>query len=383
MLGLILAGGGARGAYEAGVLRFVFGDLPNITGKNPFPKVISGTSVGALTSTWLASKGPSGIFGLSDIWRNLEPHHIYNFDPRDLASLPSRMLGRNTPMAQASALLDPTPLREMLTKRIPWDALYARIGRGDLDALVIAATDVASGRATLFTDGVRSPRPRPTTVVHRTRITPDHCLASAAIPFVFPPVSVEGRYFVDGSLRQNTPLSPAISLGVTRALVVGVKKIRSEEASVSTSMAPSLSFLAGKALNSLMLDPVEEDLRQLRAINGFLEWGQKAYPDFLDRMRQEHRPFRIVKTVFIRPSDDIGRIAADAIRHHADRLPWPTRMLLRAMSGGDNSTEADLMSYLYFDSAFTAEIEQLGYEDARRMETEIATLLADEDEPLS
>jgi NTE family protein len=376
MLGMILAGGGARGAYEAGVLRFVFEELSHELGEAQLPRVVCGTSVGALNAVWLCAFGADGARRMSEVWRRLEPEHIYQFTTRDLVSLPGRLVGAGptTPFA----MFDPAPLYRMMRQSIDWNGLHTRIDRGDIQSFIVAATDVASGQATLFADGAHTPRPRPATHVRRARIRAEHCLASAAIPFVFPPVAVDGRHHVDGSLRQNTPLAPAIAAGVTRALVIGVKQGRGEEAPLPPDEAPTPAFLAGKALNALMLDPVEDDLRHLREINELLQWGEATYPGFQQRLQAEVRPYRHVETVFIRPSEDIGRIAADVFRRHGALLPWATRMLIGTVAG--NSVEADLASYLYFHRSFTAEIEQLGYEDARRREDELAELFSAHDE---
>lgn len=376
MLGLILAGGGARGAYEAGVLRFVFEVLPKRTGILPAPRVISGTSVGALNAAWIAAFGADGATRASNVWRNLKPDDVYHFTTRDLVSLPARLL-RASPGAPFS-LLDPSPLYRLIRESIDWNALHARIDREELDTMVIATTDVASGIATLFADGARLPRPRPAIAVRRTRMTAEHCLASSAIPFVFPPIQVGGRFHVDGSLRQNTPLAPAISMGVKRALVIGVKRSRGEEAPLPSNEAPTPAFLAGKAMNALMLDPVEEDLRHVQELNDIIEWGERAFPHFTHRLLTEHKAYHHVETVYIRPSEDIGRIAAETFRCEGAKLPWASRMLFHAVAG--SSQEADLASYLYFDRSFTGTIEQLGFEDAERNEDRLARLFQPRDE---
>ncbi len=376
MKGYILSGGGARGAYEAGALRFVLHDLPRRTGVDPTPDVISGTSIGALNGAWVGACGADGVHDLSAMWRDLTVERVYQLTARDLLRIPERMLGR----AGRVGLFDPAPLEALVRTAPPWAALYERIDRGDLKAFICAATDVASGFCTLFVDGAPFHHEHPTTRVVRGRIGPEHCLASAAIPLAFPPVQVEGRWYADGALRQNTPLSPALAMGVERALVIGVKRTRSPEDLVPATEAhdPTPAFIAGKALNALMLDPIEEDLRRLGSLNRLMAWGQAAYPDFLARMAREHRPYRPVQTVHLRPSEDIGRMAATLYRAHSARLPWATRMLLRNIASQESGAEADLLSFLYFDRSFTAEIEALGWEDAARREDELAALFSRE-----
>ncbi len=374
MLGFVLAGGGARGAYEAGVLRYVFTTLASRHGIDPNPDVISGTSVGALNGAWVGAMGPQGAAQLWEFWQNVTIEQVYNFSLTDFLRRPSRWLERTTEFGEGVGIFDPTPLYQLIRDRVPWAALHARIDSGALKAFMISATDVGSGRTRIFTDGDVRLRRAATSTATRCRIGPEHCLASAAIPFVFPAIRIDGRYFVDGALRQNTPLSPAVEAGIQRVLVVGVKRLKREEDAPNVSPTPA--FLAGKALNALMLDPIEENIRRIEALNGLMKWGCSAYPDFMARLTTEFKPYHIVEHVFLRPSEDIGRMAADVFRASSDRLPWAVRQLLGSIAGGEHQKEADLMSYLFFDRNFTAAIEDLGYSDAAHHEEELATLFA-------
>lgn len=364
MQGLVLAGGGARGAYEAGVLRYVFEDLVRETGVRFDPRVVSGTSIGALNGAWVAANGPESATELSRLWTTLTPDQVYRLEARELLTLLSRFVPRVGVTANA-ALFDAGPLWDLLEQRVRWGRIHRRIDRGDLTAFVVAATDIASGGTVLFTDGSRAPRDRAGTRVVRTRIDRRHCLASGAIPFVFPAVDVDGRWYADGGLRQNTPLAPAIHLGVTRALIVSVKQDRGREHRLPASVIPTPVFLAGKALNAMLLDPIEDDLRQLEAINRLLTFGAANWPDFAERARRANQGWRHVQTVYIRPTVDLGELALDLFRRHQHELPWATRMLLSWTADGEASGEADLLSYLYFHHRFAKAIEQLGWEDAR------------------
>ncbi len=377
MKGYILSGGGARGAYEAGVLRFVLQDFPRRTGVDPTPDVITGTSIGALTGAWVGALGAAGSQSLTELWQNLTVDRVYRLSARDLARLPEKLLGR----AGQTGIFDPGPLGDLIRQELPWPLLHGRIDRGELRAFACAATDVASGFCTVFVDGVpMHGHDHPTTRILPVRVQAEHCLASAAIPLIFPPVQVEGRWYVDGALRQNTPLSPALSLGVDRALVIGVKRTRSLDEISPDIPVPTPAFLAGKALNALMLDPVEEDLRRLQSLNRLVGWGATAYPDFVDRLTREHRPYREVRTVYLRPSEDLGRMAGAVYASHAPRLPWATRMLLRSLAG-EGPGEADLLSYLLFDRAYTGELEALGWSDAAAQEDELVALFSEETRP--
>lgn len=378
MLGFVLSGGGARGAYEAGVLRYVMTELPRRTGVDPMPKIVCGTSIGALTGAWIAAMGSQGALRISRIWQEMEPGDVYRFSARELVRT-TELLGLGAKDGSPrQALFDPAPVEALIRREIPWAALHDSIDRGRLRAFVAAATDVASGVAIAWVDGPRVEHDcTPTTCLVPARIGPEHCLASAAIPFVFPAVEVGGRWYVDGALRQNTPLSPALALGADRVLVVGVKRRKQGIHAAATAYAPTPAFLAGKALNALMLDPVEEDLRRLDSINELLKWGQRTYPGFLERMATELHPYRIVRAVHIQPSEDLGGMAAASFRACGEQLPLATRLLLKGIARNESPEEADLVSYLLFHRSFTGEAEALGFGDAARREEELAALYAE------
>jgi NTE family protein len=374
MLGLVLSGGGARGAYEAGVMRYVYGDLAPRLSRPLVFDLVCGTSIGALNGAWLAALAAEGARHISDYWRTVTPDAVYQFRAVDLVRVPEKFLRAAGPVERGAAVFDPAPLYAYVRDTMPWGELRSRIDRGDIKAFVVSVTDVANGRSVQFVDGIQKTRETGTMLMQPTRIRPDHCLASAAIPFIFPPVKVDGRYYVDGALRQNTPLAPAIQLGVGRALVIGVKRWKALDARAVDAVAPSPAFLAGKALNALMLDPVEEDIRRVDRVTELLEWSERAYPGYIERMAREFRSYRPIRTVHLRPSEDIGRLAAELFPVCEPDLPWATRMLLRGVAASENPQEADLMSYLLFHHRFTGALEELGYRDAAQREDELAAL---------
>ncbi|TNE91965.1 MAG: hypothetical protein EP330_03145 [Deltaproteobacteria bacterium] len=368
--GLILAGGGARGAYQAGVLRYIREHFPHADFD-----VISGSSIGAINGSFVASMGIEGAVRLSAFWRQLRPENVYDFSRGDLVSTPVRLLRPHPAVGHGASVWDATPLRTILERTVPWPNLYRRLDEGRLQAMIVAATDVGTGATVLFADGARAPRSRSHTRVLRTRIRAQHAAASAAIPLIFTPVEVDGHTYVDGSLRQNTPLSPVVDVGADRVLVIGLSRPRDPHRP-EVSIAPTPLFLAGKALNALLLDPIDDDLRQLEAINDLLRLGESLHPGFLDAVRA-HR-YRLIQPLMIRPSFDIGGLAAETFASHRGELPWASRVLLATVAAGEAEEEADLLSYIYMHAPFTRALEESGHEDAAEAHDQLEAFFADD-----
>jgi NTE family protein len=383
-LALVLAGGGARGAYEAGVLRFILKDLPARIGHPVAADLICGTSVGAINGAAIAAWNgdPQGPTELSEFWNELSVSDVYRFEALDLLRSPVRMM--RGPASDEMAWLDARPLHALMASRFPWEQLYEVIDGGRLQALVLTSTEVITGRCAQFIDGqIEANSMEEHRGIRRVfeRIGHRHVLASCAIPFLFPPVEINGTPMVDGSLRQNTPLSPALRMGAENALVVGtrVPKPIPPLADMVDAPKPSTGFLLGKALNALLLDPVHQDLDRIDLINEMLAAGSDVYgPDFVDRLNgalgnRISRRLRPINTLCIHPSEDLGRIAAQIWDPKKIETTRGTRFLLSTVAG--ESEEADLLSYLLFDASFTAVIEDLGHQDASARETEIIRFL--------
>ncbi len=372
MIGLILGGGGARGAYEAGVVRYLYTEFTQKTGIVFRPKVYCGTSIGALGAAWIAAAAEDSPRYLSYYWQTLLPGHVYRFGVGEMARALWGFL-RAPGTGRGFALFDAEPLYDLIGNVLPWARLYERLDRGEVHSVVVSATEVASGRCVLFHDGNgRIRRDTPTTRACHTRLNPTHVLASAAIPLIFPAITVDRRYYVDGGLRQNTPLSPAIELGVDRALLVTVQ--HEKVADTAPNVPPAPGFLAGKAMEALLIDNVDEDLRRVESFNRLLRWGTRTYPDFSEALATGLRPYNEVRTLVVRPSEPLGRIAVSAWAKVRDELPWGTRALFRAAG----EPGEDLLSMLLFHHAYTGEIEALGFSDARCMEGALAELLGED-----
>lgn len=373
--GLVLGGGAARGAYQVGVLRFVFCDLAERLGRPTWPSLVSGTSVGAQNAVFAAAQSQIAIDRLAHLWRNLDVEQVYRFRLGNAISLLRSTLGS----ASDFALLDPTPFYELAAHRFPRGFLRRAIDTGRCHALIISATDVDTGYNTLFIDTADEAlafAPGPATRHERVRITVKHIYASGALPVVFPPVQVGGELYLDGGLRQNTPLRPLLRAGASRVLVVGVTQGRVRRTRTpGDPLTPNLPFLVGKTFNALMLDPVERDLEVARRMNEVLEWGTLRFGDaFSDGVREE-LGLQPVDIVYLKPSVDLGRLAAETIATHPPDASPHLRWLLHFIADRGNNVESDLLSYLYFDSAFTGKVEQLGWEDAKAREEELVQVL--------
>ena len=384
-VGVVLSGGGARGAYEAGVLSYVFGDLARA---HPLVRLalVSGSSVGAINGAFLASMAadPSeGIGRLEQTWANLELPHLLRFGVRQAAGLHRVLLGGAKPVG----FFDARPLARVVGQQIPWKLLRRNIRTGVLRALIVSATDVSTGRPTIFVDrapGVRVPGGlAPMARIRREHIGPHHVLASAAIPMIFPPVRVGPNLYCDGGLRLNTPMAPAIHLGVGKLFVVGVSSpIHSSHLpALGPGRYPGASFLLGKIMNAFLLDHLNSDLDELARINNYLEDGTASYgAGFIDRINQQSAkrgepPRQVVRSLSVRPTVDLGRIASDHLRRNRARFGRVLgRAFLRLLDVGEGA-DADLASYLLFDGDFARRLMDLGRADARALTPEILEFL--------
>jgi NTE family protein len=398
---LVLSGGGARGAYEAGVLRYVRGELADALGGQPRIDLVCGTSIGAVNACFLAAHAHAPARqgeALVDAWRSLRLEEVFHWSALRLAGLPGYVLRqlRATRLRQLSwrisDFLWPEALARLVEGRIDWARLHRNVRDGHLDALTVTATDLGTGRAVVFVES-REPLPpwsRDPLVEARARaIGPEHALASGAIPLLFRPVRIEGSWFTDGSVRQNVPLAPAIRLGAERILVVALRQAARAERPprAEGEEPPTTAALLGRILNALLLDHTDYDLERLRRINAVIARGEHAHGQaFADRVAEIAggdlgAPLRRVQDLVIRPSRDIGELA----RIHADRRvrglrrgTLASRLLRRAASDAEAASDgaADLASYLLFDRDYADELVALGHDDARRMRSELAAFFS-------
>lgn len=369
--GLILTGGGARAAYQVGVLKAIAELLPDKT-RNPFP-IICGTSAGAINAASLACFArdySTAIRYLCEVWENFHAHHVYRSDALGIARTGAHWLGalmagwvvRTGP----KSLLDNAPLAGLLKRNLDLEEIGRSLEAGALDALCITASGYSSGQSVNFYQcrGNIEPWARSQRVACRCPITHGHLLASAAIPFVFPAVKINREYFGDGSMRQLAPISPAIHLGASRVLVIGAGRIHEPSERVQGDSYPSLAQIAGHAMSSIFLDSLNVDIERVQRVNrtiSLLPEDKRGNGDF------ELRP---VEVLVIAPSERLDAIAAQ----HVKRLPWPVRALLRGI-GAMNRKGSALASYLLFEREYTGALIDLGYRDTMQRAEEVQRFL--------
>jgi NTE family protein len=395
-LALVLSGGGARGAYEAGVLRYALGKLGPRIGRFALPRIFCGTSVGAINACALAARAELPDFGvrlLADRWQSLRIEDVFRLGWGDLGSIARWLIGRPV-QGGISSLLDATPLAALVREFIPWRTLHQNVADGRVQAIALSATDVETGHTIIFVESAVDHALYSTDAsveYTATRLKPQHALASAAIPIMFPTVRVAGRLFVDGSVRQNTPISPAIRMGCERVLVIGLRAdprtisarvARRQGASEQESLSSPL-YLFGKLLDALLLDRVENDLANLRRVNAALRTLTPALlqdEEIALTLEAAGGAMRPVRDLFIRPSQDLGKLAADLLSRAGvrSRLSGPPGYFMRRMAENAVTTQEppDLLSYLLFDGEYARELISLGERDAHEVRDELESFLA-------
>lgn len=378
-IGLVITGGGARGAYQAGVLKRI-GELRRVQeGGNPFP-LIGGASAGAVNGAALAVGADdfaAATKALADLWSRLRPTDIFRCDLASQAHnsvtwILDLSFGGIFGGGNARSLLDATPLRNYLNRHLACDRIQENIKRGKLYALAISATNYSSGESYLFIQGAKGHalwnRLRLVTVA--TKITVDHVCASAAIPLIFQPVRLNisrgAAFFGDGCVRLQQPLSPVIRLGAEKVFAIGVRGDDRERVEIGTNGSnPSLSQVMGVLFDVMFLDHIATDVEHLERLNHLLEVGHIMQPDL-----EENERIRQVSTFVISPSESLSALAAQ----HQKDMPYLIKYFVSSL-GRDAASCADLMSYLLFTPKYTRDLIAIGYRDADERIDEIEEFL--------
>jgi NTE family protein len=359
-LGLVLTGGGARSAYQVGVLKGI-AELLQRGSACPFP-IITGTSAGAVSAIALASDAAHfrrSVYAIERVWRDFRVHHVFKADAVSmLRSGIHWMLAFVTGgwlVHPPHSLFDNTPLWNLLGEQLHFDGIPRSLYKQHLQGIGICATSYGDADSVTFYASASAVEPwaRVYRKGARVQLTLDHLMASLSIPFLFRPVLLNDQYFGDGAMRQTSPLSPAIHLGADRLLIIGVNDpAAAGESHSKRPVEPSFGQMFGFMLDSLFMDQLNADLERISRYN-------------------ENSDARRIEFLVLTPSRDVNEIA----RRHARELPRSLRALMRTM-GASNAASTLLLSYLLFERGFTRELIALGVEDARARADEIRAFLA-------
>jgi NTE family protein len=376
---LVLPGGGARGAFQVGVLKAIAELVPRGT-VNPFG-IISGTSAGAINSVVLAAKARRfrvAVAELERVWGNFRCHHVYRTDNRAMLKSSLQWLGAlitgGTLVRMPKSLLDNSPLRELLGRNVRFPRVRHGIERGWLDAVSVTAAGYSSARSTSFFEasGGHTEWSRTRRAGVRSHLNLDHLMASIAVPMIFPPVYIGSEYFGDGAMRQATPLAPAVHLGADRILVIGVRNEIADGSGDPETPAshPSVAEIVGYTLDTLFMDGLYSDLERLNSINQLID---SVPPDHRGPRLSRMRP---IDTMVIVPSEDLRELA----HRHREALPVALRTLLWGISGRGRG-EGRLLSYLMFEQAYTRDLIDLGYRNAMAVSDQLQDFISGREVP--
>jgi len=368
---LVLTGGGARAAYQVGVLSAISKFVPRNHGI-PFP-ILCGTSAGAINTTALgcyASCFHLGVKKLEWVWKNLDTSKIYHNDTRGVFGYMSRGIfatfQADYAQKQARSLLNSEPLRILLNQVMDFKRIDHNILRGYLSAISVTASNYSTGDSISFYQSSNNIEPwqRAKRSGQPSQLNSEHLMASSAIPMVFPSIKIKNQHYGDGSVHQLSPLSPAIHLGAKKIFIIGVEQpkepLHNKE---NNPHPPTTATIAGHLLDSVFADTMNSDIERLSRINNTLKLIPAAQKENIEGLQH-------IDSFVINPSHDFNAIA---VKYYND-LPLPVRILLRSM-GISNDAESSIISYLLFEKNFCAELIKLGFEDAMEQENQIKNFL--------
>lgn len=368
---LVLTGGGARAAYQVGVLSAIAKFMPRNHGV-PFP-IICGTSAGAINSTALACYASCfqlAVKKLEWVWKNLDPCRIYHTDPVRVSShIIGGFLGgfqADYANKNARSLLNNAPLRQLLENVVDFNRIDTNIRRRYLSAVSVTASSYTSGDSISFFQSEDSISPwfRSKRRGEPTQLNSQHLMASAAIPLVFPSEKIRRHHLGDGSVHQLSPLSPAVHLGAEKIFIVGVDQPKEPlHALENNPHPPTTAAIAGHLLDSIFSDTLQSDIERMERVNHTLSL-------ISDEEKRKESGLKNIESYVINPSHNFNSIAVK----YYDKLPMSIRLLLRGI-GINNDAESSLLSYLLFEKTYCKELINLGFNDALEQETQIREFL--------
>ena len=371
-IGLVLTGGGARAAYQVGLVRHLAARMPEF-----HFDVLTGVSAGAINASFLASHPGSAAEAtedLSRVWLNLTPDHVFRDDGWSLGGMVVRWLlnlasGGLRYRPQVRGLVDTSPLGSHLARVLGAEVANGRIlpgiadnvARGRLDAVAVTTVEWSTGHTVTWVQGRDIETwERPKRRSERALLTLDHVLASASLPLIFPAVRIGNAWHGDGGVRLTSPLSPALHLGCDRLIAVSTRHEPPVPTSADPTYPPPAQF-AGVLLNAVFLDQLDQDANRLELVNGLLA-----------RMPESERgSFRRVDLVLLRPSEDLGRLAT----RFEPRLPKAFRFMTRGLGTRDTKSP-DLLSLLMFQPDYIRAMIEVGERDAEARHAEIEALVS-------
>ena len=375
---LVLTGGGARGAYQAGVIK----GIAEILGEREEPpfRVIAGVSAGAINAAFLGAQHETfkrTAEGLCRLWGELRAKAVIKTDLLSLGMLGLRWakdlgVGGLIGSGKVTHLLDSEPLKKLIAESVDFERIRDNVHSGKIDGIGFTATNYRTGTAVTFFDGKDQilPWARSSRIGRRAHLQIEHVLASASIPVFFKPVAISGTYWGDGGIRLGTPISPAIHMGADRVIAVGIRYPRSDAQvfEMNESKAPdaiTLADIGGVLMNALFLDALDQDVERMERINSTL--------DLLPPEKAAKHPsqLRKIPILTVKPSRDLGGLAADQF----SKFPAILRYLLKG-TGASQNKGWDLLSYLAFDSSYTGMLIEVGYQDALARKDEILAFMS-------
>jgi len=372
-VGLVLPGGGARGAYQVGVLK-AFLEISKTKSESPFD-IFSGTSAGAINGAFLASEAhifDHSIVSLIDVWSNFTSNKVYKTDPITMLKTSLHwfltIISGGVLIPNPTSLLDNQPLRNLLRETIKFPDIQNNIESSSIESLAVTSASYRSRKSCTFFQANSNANNWNKT--HRegkkTLINLDHLMASVALPLIFPAVRIKDEYFGDGAMRQATPLSPAIRLGAEKLMIISAKETDDRfQFNNPGEQYPSFAKIAGYMLEALFLDGLYSDIERLNRINQIIKNSGDS------EIKTNSKTMKYVDYLVISPSEDLNEIA----QKHYQNMPFSIRLLLQGL-GLLKDSKSELLSFLLFESVYTSELIDLGYRDGIAKKEEIAEFMS-------